>query len=179
MANIDSPMGLRAIGNGTGGTAPRLTKYVRTTTTAVIYEGSPVQAPADLQMMTAATGATDDPGFVGVASHYVAIGETDVYVYDDPEQEFLIQGDDAVTTPVGDVGMYANVINGNAGSATTLQSTCELDTSTSSLTDADGSFLQIMRLWHAEDNDQDAANAKWVVKFQNRAHIFGSNVASA
>lgn len=174
MANIDWPNGLRAVGNGVAGTAPRLTKYTRSSTGA-IGEGAVVwlatTGPA------AAASTTMDPHVLGVVSHFVGASDTEVYVYDDPEQEFVVQGDTAEGTPISVIGAFGNLINATTYNATTLQSKVELDVSELTRTRADGDILQVVRLWESEDNDQDAVNAKWVVKIYGPSHVFGANVA--
>lgn len=171
MANIDWPSGLRPIGNGKGGTAPRITKYTRSST-GVLYEGTPLYLAATGPATAAQT--TMDPAVLGACAHYVASSDTEVYVYDDPDQEYLIQGDSAVATPISVIGQYCNPLNPTTGNATTLQSKCELDTSEVTSAQADGDIFQIVRLWNEDSNDQDAANAKWVVKIAETSHVFTS-----
>jgi hypothetical protein len=171
MANVDFPAGLRPVSNGKAGTAPRMRPYTRSST-GVIYEGAPVYLAATGPDTAAQT--TMDPAVLGAAAHYVGVNDTEVYVYDDPDQEFLIQGDTAVATPLGVIGNYCNPLNPTTGNATTLQSKCELDTSECTSAQDDGDIFQVVRLWNAEDNDQDAANAKWVVKISEASHVFTS-----
>lgn len=174
MANVDWPNGLRPISNPSG-TAPRITKYTRSST-GVIYEGAPVYLAATGPDSAAQT--TMDPNVLGAAAHYVASDETEVYVYDDPEQEFLIQGDSAVATPISIIGHVCSPLNPTTGNATTLQSKCELDVSEATTTRADGDIFQIVRLHDDESNDQDAANANWIVKIYHDAHVFGGNTSA-
>lgn len=176
MANIDWPAGLRPVSNGKAGTAPRITKYTRSSTGA-LYEGAPCYLAETGPAVAAQT--TMDPNVLGVIAAYCGASETEVFVYDDPEQEFEIQGDTAVTTPISVIGHVCNPLNPTTGNATTLQSKCELDISEATTTRADGDILQIVRLVDEESNDQDAANAKWIVKFYEPAHIFGGNTAAS
>jgi hypothetical protein len=171
MANIDWPSGLRPINNGKAGTAPRIRKYTRSST-GVLYEGAPLHMADTGPACSAQT--TADPVVLGACAHYVAATETEVYIYDDPDQEYLIQGDSAVTTPLSVIGQYCNPLNPTTGNGTTLQSKCELDTSGITPTQADGDIFQIVRLWDDPDNDQDAVNAKWVVKITPASHVFTS-----
>ena len=177
MANLDWPSGLRPIGNGRGGTAPQITKYTRSSTGA-LYEGALLIK--DTTGPVAYNGTTADHAYqvIGVAAHYHGASETDVYVYDDPDQEFLVQGDSAVTTPLLKV-TWMGPVTAVTGNATTLQSKTELDTSSLTATYAAFDCLQIVRLWDAQDNDQDAANAKWVVKITRTAHIHANNSTRA
>lgn len=172
MANVDAPLGLRPVGNGVGGTAPRITAYTRSST-GVIYEGAVLvlleTGPAAFNGTTAAHAYN----VIGVAAAPVASAGTEVLVYDDPEQEFLIQGDSAVAAPILAPGRYAN-LTAVTGNATTLQSKSELDTSALTSTYAAFDVCQVRRPWDAQDNDQDAANAKWVVKITDKAHMFAN-----
>lgn len=171
MANTDWPSGLRPISNGKAGTAPRMRPYTRSST-GIIYEGAPVYLAATGPAVAAQT--TADPAMLGAAAHYAAADETEIFVYDDPDQEYLIQGDTAVGTPISAIGNYCNPLNPTTGNATTLQSKCELDVSEVTSVQADGDIFQVVRLWNGEDNDQDAVNAVWVVKISEASHMFTS-----
>lgn len=172
MANVNSPLGLRAVDNGIGGAAPRITQYVRTGT-SVIYEGAIVvlleSGPAAYNGTTAAHAYN----VIGVAAHYCAADQTDVLVYDDPDQEFMIQGDSAVAAPLLAPGRYAN-LTVVTGDTTLLQSKSELDTSELTSTYAAFDVCQVRRPVNAQDNDQDAADAKWIVKITDKAHAFSN-----
>ena len=172
MANVDAPLGLRPVGNGVAGSAPRITAYTRSGT-SVIYEGAMLvlleSGPAAYNGTTAAHAYN----VIGVAAAYCGASQTEVLVYDDPEQEFLIQGDSAVSTPALAPGRYAN-LTAVTGNATTLQSKSELDTSELTSTYAAFDVCQVRRPWNAQDNDQDAADAKWVVKITDKAHMFAN-----
>jgi hypothetical protein len=115
-----------------------------------------------------------DPAVLGACAAYVGSSDTEVFVYDDPDQEYEIQGDSAVATPISAIGQYCNPLNPTTGNTTTLQSKCELDTSEITSVQADGDIFQIVRLVADEDNDQDAANAKWIVKIAETSHVFTS-----
>lgn len=180
MANIDAPLGLRPIGNGIAGTAPRITKYVRSTTGA-IGEGAIMTLDDSGPIINVATTHDDlSPGgnVCGVLAHYVAAADTEMFIYDDPKQEFLVQGDTAVTTPISALGQYYTVVNGITHNATTLQSKIELDTSSVTATAAAGDILQVRRLVNEDANDQDAANADWIVVIRPSAHVWGSSVGT-
>jgi hypothetical protein len=171
MANIDWPAGLRPVRNGKAGTAPRITKYTRSTTGA-LYEGAPCYLASTGPAVAAQT--TMDPAVLGAVAAYVGASDTEVFVYDDPDQEYEIQGDSAVTTPIAIIGQYCNPLNPTTGNATTLQSKCELDTSEATSVQGDGDIFQIVRLVDEESNDQDVANAKWIVKISEASHVFTS-----
>ncbi len=173
MANVDFPAGLRPVGNGKAGTAPQMRPYTRSST-GVIYEGDPLQlaiAHTGPEVFNGTTAA-DALRMLGSAAHYVGASDTEIFVYDDPDQEYLIQGDSLVATPFGAIGKVCNLLNMATGNATTLQSKCELDSSELTSVYAAGDVLQVVRLWKSEDNDQDALNAKWVVKIRSDCHVF-------
>jgi len=177
MANLDWPSGLRPLNNGTAGTAPRVTMYTRSNT-AVLYEGALLVQLTSGPGVYTGTTAAHAYQIVGVAANYHGASDTDVYVYDDPAQEFLVQGDSAVATPLLKVG-WMGPVTAVTGNTTTLQSKSELDTSALTATYAAFDCLQIVRQWHADDNDQDAANAKWVVKITDKAHILSNTSTRA
>jgi hypothetical protein len=173
MANIDWPSGFRPVSNGIAGTAPRIRKYTRSTTGA-IGEGALLALAQTGPKTDAATNL--DGNIIGVSAHFVGASDTEVFIYDDPDQEFIVQGDTAVATPISIIGFYCSLINATTYNATTLQSKTEVDISgaTSTTGPADGDVIQIVGLYEAEDNDQDAANAKWVVKIAPNQHKFTS-----
>jgi len=166
-------MGLRPIGNGVGGTAPQITHYTRSNT-AVLYEGAILVRAADGPAVYNGTTAAHAYNVVGVCAAYCAADETQVIVYDDPQQEFLVQGDDAIADPIDAIGKMAPV-SPFTGNTTTLQSKTEMTSAGITVTYAAFDCLQIRRIWNGEDNDQDAANAKWVVKFTPTAHILAQS----
>lgn len=176
MANVNAPLGFRPVTNGKAGTAPLLTEYVRSST-AVIYEGALLYLEQEGPRTWSGT-ATGQLQIVGVAAHYCSATDLKVLVYDDPEQEFEIQGDTAVTTPIGAIGWFGPLV-AVTGNATTLQSKSELDTSglSSVYTATHFNLVQVRRLPISEDNDQDAADAKWIVKIIPAAHILATSVS--
>ena len=182
MANIDAPRGFRPIGNGAGGTAPRVTLYVRALT-GILYEGAPlVKNTSNLAEFDGVTDAsatdsqeTHDRIVIGVCAHYVAAADTDVYIYDDPAQEFLVQGDSAVGAPFEAVSKYCSLLNMATGNTTSGHSKCEIDSSEITQTRDEFDIVQIKRLYNEPDNDQDAVNAKWVVTSASTCHILGLN----
>lgn len=176
MANVNSPFGLRPVGNGVAGTAPRITKYTRSTTGA-IGEGAVVHLAATGPAVAADN--TMDPGVIGVTAHFVGTNDTEVYVYDDPNQEFIVQGDSAVTTPISIIGLYGQLVDATTYNATNGDSSVQLDTSEVSSVRADGFVLQVVRPWDSPDNDQDAADAKWVVKITHLSHLLSGDTAAA
>jgi hypothetical protein len=132
MANIDAPRGLRPL-NGNGGSSPRLRKYKAGTTTN-IGRGDVVAIASNGRAHRVATTTGSDL-IVGVAATYVATpasGVTtppDVWVYDDPDQLFVIQDDGAGATPAqASLGATYPLVLGSPNT-TTGQSIQELDIS--------------------------------------------------
>ena len=131
MANSDAPNGSKPW-NGNG-VPPRLRLYKGGTTTS-IGQGDIVALATNGRVHRIAT-TTGSARIVGVAAHYVAApasGVTtapDVWVYDDPEQIFVIQDDGAAATPAqASVGATAPVVLGTPNT-TTGRSIQELDIS--------------------------------------------------
>lgn len=132
MANTDAPRGLKPR-NGYGGLSPRVRKYKAGTTTN-IGRGDVVAIAANGRIHRVATTTGSDL-IVGVAATYNATpasGVTtpaDVYVYDDPNQEFVIQDDGASATPAqASLGATYPLVLGTPNT-TTGQSIQELDIS--------------------------------------------------
>lgn len=128
MANTSNARGLAPY-QGAGGT-PRLKKYKASTTTAT-YRGDVVALNASGVVHPIAT-TTGSAKIVGVAANYVAAGGStngDVWVWDDPDQQFLITDDGLAATPSQVyVGSTFALIVG-AGNTTTFQSNMTLDAS--------------------------------------------------
>lgn len=175
MANVDAQIGLRPL-NAPNGNAPRIRPYTRSTTGA-IYEGQLLyQASTGFVAYTGT--ATGDGDILGAAAHYAAADDTEIHVYDDPDQEYLIQADgNAVSTTtqlLATIGRYCNLVSDTSGSTTTLQSKAELDTSEVTATAVAGDVLQIVRFWEGVGNELSSANEKWVVKVRPGSHRFTS-----
>lgn len=126
MANIDNARGLAPY---SGQVNPRLKKYVNSTTTAT-GRGDIVALNSSGVVHRIATTTGSDK-IVGVAANYVAAGaaSTDVWVYDDPDQQFVMQDDgDSATPAQTSVGSTFALIIG-APSSLTGQSIFEIDAS--------------------------------------------------
>lgn len=128
MANVDRPRGFWPIRHLTGGDI-RMSEYTLTTG-ATVYKGQLLKIVAG---GTVELGAADiGTAAIGVAAEYVndsgSAGSKTVKVYDDPNIVFGVQSDTGTATTAADIGATANHVAG-AGSATTLQSTNELDSS--------------------------------------------------
>src|SRR6185436_2367509 len=140
MANIDAPRGLAPY-QGQGNT-PRLKKYVNSTTTAT-GRGDIVAINSSGVVHRIAT--TRGSGkIVGVAANCVAAAaaSTDVWVYDDPDQQFIMQDDgDSATPSQANVGSTFALIIG-APSSTTGQSIFEIDASATGTAATDPILVQ-------------------------------------
>lgn len=184
MANVDWPCGLRPVGNGKGGTAPRLRPYPKIAGT--VFEGDILYMAEG--GVAAADGTTDAQAqnIIGVAANYAATavdtGDA-VYVYDDPDQEFVAQLDDHSISTVANMnhalGRYSEITGGGTGNATTLQSKVELDGSSITSIWLVDFLCQIVRPWNAEDNFLSdnttlGTNLSVVVKIVDRCHVFSA-----
>ena len=170
MANVNFPAGLRPIGNPSG-TAPQITEYTRTST-AVIGEGALVYA-ADAGPVVWTGTATGGGLLLGALAHYASASDLKLSIYDDPRQEFLIQGDDAISSELTAIGECFGVIDSTTHNTTTLQSAMQMDVSDQTSVATTVLPLQVTRFLHSEDNDIDAADAKWIVKIAAVGHRFG------
>lgn len=139
MANIDAPRGLTPW-NGDG-SSPRLRLYKGGTTTSV-GRGDVVALASNGRIHRIAT-TTGSASIVGVAANYVAAPAsgvttpTDVWVYDDPHQSFVIQDDgDSATPAQSSVGSTFAMILG-APNTTTGNSIQEIDASATGVATTD------------------------------------------
>lgn len=175
MANVDFPMGFRPVSNGKAGTAPQMRPYPKLA--GLIYEGELLyMGEGGVKTYNGTTDANAD-NIIGVAAHYAgtdaSTGEG-VFVYDDPDQEFLVQLDDASVSTVADANAsllrHAGIVGGITGNTTTLQSKQELDGDSITSVWTLDLPLFVVRKWEGEDNEF-GANYKMVVKVDHRSHI--------
>lgn len=101
---VNAPYGFKPSQSAHGG-PPRLTIYPFSGEATAVYPGDLVVLEADGKVAVI-TAATEEP-LLGVAANYIESGaseDTDVYVYDDPEQIFEAQVDDTLLDDhVGDL----------------------------------------------------------------------------
>ena len=131
MANLDRPSGLKPWGEQL-----RLKRYVANGTTD-IFKGDLVSMKSNGKIHTVLT-TTGSDNQIGVASNFndASAGETEVWVYNHPMQQFTIQDDgDGADIAQTNVGNTAPLII-TAGNTTTGLSKHELDISAAS-TDTD------------------------------------------
>lgn len=140
MANVDQANGFRPVQQGNS--SPKIKRYLAGTTTS-IFRGDVVALATNGRVHRIAT-TTGSARIIGVAANYVnatsAPGSTtaqEVWVYDDPNQEFVGQDDGAGITPARTaIGQTFALIIG-AGNSTTGQSIFEVDASASGTTSTD------------------------------------------
>lgn len=179
MANLDAPLGFRAVENGVAGTAPRLRKYTVKSSLA-IGEGDLVALNSTAQVIAYTTTDAVAGDLIGVAAHPVTATQTsrDLMVYDDPQQIFEVQAD-------GDVGSAVNSWLGklfkvtvNTLNTTTLQSKHELDASASSAvfgTVATQVYpLRVVGVSAAIDNTDLVSYTRYLVQIHPSAHLRGN-----
>lgn len=133
-----------------------------------------IQAAATGTIIGAIVGFTPGGGLVA-GQQYVNLNSPQYrlasvgcycWVVDDPMVLFEVQTSNG-TSAVGDVGLNANLVVG-AGSTTTGLSAMTANQGTIAVT---ATFqLRIMGFSQRADNDDTAANSKWLVKINNSAY---------
>lgn len=191
MANRDTPMGLRALRDRNGSHPPVKTYDA---TTSVIFEGQLVLISSTglVAGHPAAGIATTSKKIVGVASHpkaltttaQIAAGNSKVKVYIDPNQQYLVQSDDASLDSLTDyVGRNFKVILPAGGNTTTGQSTMELDGSTGTSAEVASSSSMILNVVEKHNRPDNvvttggtaSSNADFVVRINPRWHFFANS----
>lgn len=173
MANADRPRGLTPY-MGAGGT-PKMKKY-RNSTTTDTFRGDAVALDANGKVHRIAT-TTGSARILGVAANFVDASASssaqDVWVYDDPDQQYLIQDDGTgvtTTTVRAAVGSTFPFIIG-AGNTTTGQSIFEVDGSATGVTSTDPLLVQ----GYVEGPlNEVGANATWIVTLNRHLYKKGS-----
>jgi len=132
MANPDTPFGLRPYQK-----ILRIRKFVSGGTTDV-FKGDVVAMKSDgkVDVLTTTSGANST---LGVAANFkdASAGDTELWVYDHPDQTFVIQDDGAAATPAQtNAGNTAPLIL-TTGNTTTGLSKHELDISAAATGTAD------------------------------------------
>ena len=130
MANVDNPRGLKPLRTPGGGDI-RIRKYAANVTTDV-FQGDVVQMLASGRVKSITT-TTGTGAIIGVAANYIDASDSgttqDIWVYDDPDQEFEIQDDgDGATPSAAVVGATFSMIV-TIGNTTSGYSKQELDAS--------------------------------------------------
>jgi len=185
MANKDAAFGLRPVGKlGSDINNAGTSKYIILDGYGTaIYKGDPVLLANDgtIQVQNAATTnnigvfngcfyndpTTQKPTWSNYypGSITPTVGDIEAYVYDDPNQLFLIQ--DEGTLAQTNVGNNADIATYAAGSTINGQSKVEL----SSTAAATAATFRIVRISEdPENSDVSSANANWVVRYNE--HLY-------
>jgi hypothetical protein len=185
MANKDAAFGLRPVGKlGSDINNAGTSKYIILDGYGTaIYKGDPVLLAADgtIQVQNAATTnnigvfngcfyndpTTQKPTWSNYypGSITPTVGDIEAFVYDDPNQLFLIQ--DEGTLAQTNVGNNADIATYVAGSTINGQSKVEL----SSTAAASAATFRIVRICEdPENSDISSANANWVVRYNE--HLY-------
>ena len=188
MANKDAAFGLRPVGKlGSDINNAGTSKYIILDGYGTaIYKGDPVLLANDgtIQVQNAATTnnigvfngcfyndpTTQKPTWKNYypGSITPTVGDVEAYVYDDPNQLFLIQ--DEGTLAQTNVGNNADIATYVAGSTVNGQSKVEL----SSTAAATAATFRIVRISEdPENSDISSANANWVVRYNE--HLYYDN----
>jgi len=178
MANTNAPWGLRAITDPSG-TTPIPHKYTAAGSIA-LYPGQIVQiSTAGDTIEAATTTGIAAKRMIGVMSHYLAAATVvrDVWIYDNPEQEYEAQMDAASVT-IG-IGLNYVVTSLSAASTTTKQSTAVLDASsgitTTSYTPASVVPVKMKRYSPIVGQNNALAYARVICKLNGNYHVFISD----
>ena len=178
MANLDAPLGFRAVSNGVAGSVPRISPYLVAASTTV-YEGDVVALNASGLIIAYTTTDAIAGDLIGVAAHKAAAAE-EVLVYDDPAQEFEAQQDAADLTTLADYQFLNFGLVKTTGNTTTLQSKHEIDGGTGlSAFGTNASTVrpvQIVRKSQSINNEIGASVSwtKFVVRINPAAHLSGT-----
>jgi hypothetical protein len=129
MANVDFPMGFKAVGTWTGGPPVLLPGPHYSDGTAAIYPGDVIKPSGSGTYLTI-TAVSDNP--VAVAANYIAVSDTttELKLYSLRETIFEVQADGStLTSSVGPtkIGTYFDIATIVTGDTTRLISQLELD----------------------------------------------------
>ena len=189
MANVDSPFGLRPIGNTVGSSDFQMTEYLIPDNEGTsIFQGDPVEIDDNNAGFIAVQEATTNVDNIGVfngclidsdpstgkpkfSNFYsqtnITQGKIKAFVFDNPYQRFLIQGDSATAAAAADIGKVADTVATHSGSTTTGISGLELDVSDLQTTDGQ---LKAIAFTGDPQNNELAIHANYVVQFNEHAH---------
>ena len=196
MANQDAAFGLRPlkmVGQGDDSTGMS-SHFVDAGDASTIFQGSPVIAAAGYIDIAAAGSVPNMGAFWGCfyvdpttlkptfKNYYPgsitppASKDIEAFVYDNPNQMFEIQSDNAGASTQADVFSNADLVN-FGGSTLNGVSTAELDDSTiAASSDAAAQLLIIGVSRDPKNSDLSAANVNWRVLVN--MHLFGHGVGT-
>lgn len=186
MANVDSAFGLKPYeGLSPSGAIPQARKYLINPSgySSNIYQGDLVKfnggyieqaGVSDANIVGVFNGvhyqSSDGPVWSNfyTASTTASSGDIEVYIYDDPNTLFTIQGDSDTASTQAAVGRNADTV-GTGGSTTTGLSSRELDVST--LATTQGLQLKVVGVVDNENNGTIAGtHANLIVQINEHAY---------
>lgn len=158
MANADKPVGAVPYGRS------QMNRYVAGGT---VYPGDFVKKDNSGRIVAASASNA----LIGVAASYASGAGVEIRVYDDPEQKFIVQSDDATDPDAQtDIGLNYNIV-ATAGDSSYKASRMEVDGSTGA---TDSTLpLRLLDIVQAPDN-AFGAQAKCIVKINN--HQLGNKI---
>lgn len=165
MANVDRPSGFKPFGP-----ILRVRPY---RANEALKEGDAVNRVAgstNSSGRSSVEAADASEALIGVVAHKCASGDM-VLVYDHPDQEFVVQADDADINQDSDIGLNYDLL---ATASSTDWSAHELDSSTGATSAT--LPLKLLRILPAVDNAL-GAQVKCVVKINNHQLAGGTGVA--
>ena len=190
MANVDSPFGLRPIGNVVGGSDFQTTEYeIKDNQSNSIFQGDIVEIDTSnagfVDIQAAVTNedgigvfngcfiesdpSTGKPKFSNFYSQTnITQGKIRGFVFDNPYQRFLIQGDSATNSAQTDVGKVADTVATHSGSTITGISGIELDVS--DLAATDGQLRVTGFTGDPDNNELGTTHTNYVVYFNEHAY---------
>ena len=149
MANVDSPFGLRPIGNVVGGSDFQTTEYeIKDNQSNSIIQGDIVEIDTSNAGFVDVQAAVSNEDAIGVfngcfiesdpstgkpkfSNFYsqtnITQGKIKAFVFDNPYQRYLIQGDSATAAADADIGKVADTVATHSGSTITGISGLELE----------------------------------------------------
>jgi len=199
MANQDAAFGLRplkSVGQGDDSTGMS-SHWIDAGDTSTIFQGSPVIAAAGYVDASTAGAVPNMGAFWGCfyndpttlkptfKNYYPgsitppASKDVEAFVYDNPNQMFEVQSDNAGASAQLDVFSNADWVTGTISSGSTLNgvSSAELDDSTiAAASDAAAQLLIIGVSRDPKNSDLTAANVNWRVLVN--MHLFGHGVGT-
>ena len=191
MANVDAPFGMRPIGNVVGGSDFQTTEYlIRDNENVSIFQGDAVETDDNnsgegivrIETVTNVDSigvfngclidsdpSTGKPKFSNFYSQTnITQGKIKGFVFDNPYQRYLIQGDSATASAQTDVGKVADTVATHSGSTTTGISGIELDVS--DLAATDGQLRVTGFTGDPSNNEIGSTHANYVVYFNEHAY---------
>ncbi len=189
MANVDSPFGLRPIGNVVGGSDFQTTEFeIKDNQSNSIFQGDIVEIDTSNAGFVDVQAAVDNEDAIGVfngcfiesdpstgkpkfSNFYsqtnITQGKIKAFVFDNPYKRYLRSGGSATAAAHADIGKVADTIATHSGSTTTGISGLELDVSDLETTDGQ---LKAIGFTGDPQNNERAIHANYVVQFNEHAH---------